>query len=213
MEKRINLSIIIYLVLILAACNPEDLPPSTDESAVLVKEVIASGNGCKDGNVDVHMDEKGENFQITFNEFDLNTSKDLGKKLVRKSCNLAIKLQAKSGKQAIIAAGAIVADVELGGGAKLVINSETFLAGNTGEKIKIELSGKMKDSIVLENLPSDTSKLAIVGCDTTDEVVLRINLSARLRDLKLKEESFVKIESLGDTFNGLKVLSADCKKE
>ena len=172
----------------LTGCDPDDFEPSSQVDYVLGLPDIG-GSGCQSSSI--HISEDGKSVEIDFNEFQIFAGGQY-KSLARATCSAAVPITIPDGYMAVVLPASFDGKYKLKSNSSLKVNSETFLAGKSGQKASLELSGANQGDLELTTSEFENASISECGADTT----LRLNLSLLLKSKNKQEASGVKIEGL-----------------
>ena len=158
------------------------------------------GNGCPAGSVSATVSPDQKSLSLLFDEYVVEAGGDTGKKLARKSCNIAIPVHVPQGFMVSVFKIDYRGYVYQPKGAKTNFSVEYFFAGKKGPKFKKTFKGaKDKDYLIRNKLKARSVVWSACGAD----VNLRVNSSIKVKTNKRKEEALATVDS-ADVKSGIK---------
>lgn len=151
------------------------------------------GSGCPQGSAAVALSPDNTALSILFDEYMAEAGGPNGRRLARKSCNLAIPLHVPQGFSVSLIKTDYRGFNSLPYGAYARFNTEVFFAGHRGPRTQRTFRGQLEDDFFINN-----SNLAIanVWSRCGQDVNLRVNTSILVRTNRRKEEAFTIVDSV-----------------
>jgi len=150
------------------------------------------GNGCPSGSASVTLSPDNKALSIIFDEFIVEAGGFSGKRIARKSCNIAIPVHVPQGFSVSIV------DVDYRGynslprGAMSRFSAEYFFAGRRGPKYRKTFRGSLDDDFTLSN---QLGLVANTWSACGQDVNLRVNTSMMVRTNRGRTEALSTVDS------------------
>ncbi|WP_127716168.1 DUF4360 domain-containing protein [Halobacteriovorax sp. HLS] len=166
--------------------------PAMASGDIQLGEPGYGGTGCPAGTASTVLSPDNKSLSIIFDEFLVEAGGETGKRLDRKSCNIAIPVHVPQGLSVS------VIDVDYRGymmlprGANARFSAEYFFAGARGPRYNKTFRGEMDDDYMISNT------LAVVGqvwSPCGKDVNLRVNSSMTVRTNSRKHEALSTVDS------------------
>lgn len=150
------------------------------------------GNGCPAGSASVTLSPDAKSLSVIFDQFMVNAGGMTGKRIDRKSCDIAIPVHVPNG----LAISIIKVDYRgfnsLPSGASSKFTSEYFFAGTTGPKFIKDFKGPLDRDYLLNNQLSLSST---IWSPCGKDVNLRVNSSMLVQTNSSYEDTFATVDS------------------
>ena len=150
------------------------------------------GNGCPMGTASATLSPDNKALSIIFDEFIVEVGGRNGKRIARKSCNIAIPVHVPNGFSVSII------DVDYRGynslprGARSRFKAEYFFAGRRGPSYLKRFRGSLDDDFILSN---KLGVMANIWSRCGADVNLRVNTSMVVRTNSRRAEAFSTVDS------------------
>ncbi len=157
------------------------------------------GNGCPGGSASAILSPDNSELSVLFDNYIAEAGATTGRRIDRKSCNLAVPVRVPSGYSVAIVQVDYRGYTAIPAGGRNQFDVEYFWAGARGPKISRVFTGPSNDSyIVTDRLLAST--LVWSGCGA--EVNLRINSSMMAQSNSRMEQTIGTVDSV-DVSSGL----------
>lgn len=150
------------------------------------------GSGCPNGSASTTLSPDQKSLSILFDEYIVEAGGEDGKRMARKSCNIAIPVHVPQGYSVSIFKVDYrgYAFVPYGGQGRF--NVEYFFAGRRGPRFRKTFRGEYDDEFMLTN---NLRARALVWSQCGADVNLRVNSSMMMRTNRWKEEALASVDS------------------
>ncbi len=150
------------------------------------------GNGCPGGTVSATLSPDSKSLSLIFDEFVTEAGGQSGKRLDRKSCNIAVPVRVPQGFSVSVFQIDYRGFVSQPRGARSTFNVEYFFAGSRGPRYTKAFNGAMDRDYLLRNQLLATANVwSRCGAD----VNLRVNASMRTQTNRRRAETLATVDS------------------
>lgn len=150
------------------------------------------GTGCPGGSASVTLSPDLKSLSILFDEFIVEAGNAVGKKLGRKSCDIAIPVHVPSGMTVSVLKVDYRGFLSLPRGGETRFTSEYFFAGSNGPKIEKTFRGKKEDDFTISN---ELDLISLVWSPCGKDVNLRVNTSLLVKSNNFGDEAISTLDS------------------
>tara|TARA_B100000749_G_scaffold280899_1_gene281147 strand:- start:246158 stop:246760 length:603 start_codon:yes stop_codon:yes gene_type:complete len=151
------------------------------------------GNGCPAGSASVTMSPDQSQLSILFDEYLVEAGGDYGRRIARKSCNIAIPVHVPQGYSVAILGIDYRGYTYVPRGAQAKLSVEYFFAGRRGPRYSKTFRGPKDDEYLVENnLIASSLVWSACGANT----ILRANTSMMGRTNRHKDELLATVDSV-----------------
>jgi hypothetical protein len=161
------------------------------QESLQLGQPIYGGNGCPQGSASATASPDGRDLSILFDQFQVEAGSN-GKRIDRKSCNLAIPLHVPQGYSVSVFTVDYRGFTSLPYGARALFNAEYFFAGAQGPRVAKNFSGPQSQGYIFTNqLAAEALVWSPCGADTN----LRVNSSMFVQTNRNLEDALATVDS------------------
>lgn len=151
------------------------------------------GNGCPAGSASVAISDDQQSLSVLFDAYSAEAGDTTGRRVDRKSCNLAIPVKVPQGYSvSVIGVDYRGFNAIPGNGANTRFDVEYFWAGSRGPRMSQQYRGPMADIFEIRH---DLIATALVWSSCGADVVLRVNSSATAISNSRMEQTMMTVDS------------------
>lgn len=165
---------------------------SAQAGSIELGQPAYGGNGCPAGSASVTMSPDQSALSILFDDYLVEAGGDTGKRIARKSCNIAIPVHVPQGYSVAILGIDYRGYTYVPRGAQARFNVEYFFAGRRGPRYRKTFRGPVDDEYLLEN---DLVARSLVWSACGAQTILRANTSMMARTNRRKAEVLATVDS------------------
>ena len=161
------------------------------QNAIQLGQPIYGGSGCPQGSASATLSPDAKDVSILFDSFQVEAGPN-GKRIDRKSCNLAIPLHIPQGYSVSIFTVDYRGFTSLPLGGRAMFNAEYFFAGSRGPQAARMFSGPKSENYIFTNqLAAEALVWSPCGADTN----LRVNSSMFVQTNNNLEDAMATVDS------------------
>jgi hypothetical protein len=179
-------------VLLLALLGAASSLYANWENDVRLGEPEYGGTGCPAGSAAVALSPDAKAMSILFDQFVSEAGANTGRRIDRKTCNIAVPVHVPQGYSVSIFQIDYRGFNSLPYGAYSVFNVEYFFAGTRGPNYERRFDGELEDNYLLRNeLAASTHTWSACG----QNVILRANTNMMVRSNAQNESALATVDS------------------
>ncbi|MBI3534404.1 MAG: DUF4360 domain-containing protein [Deltaproteobacteria bacterium] len=159
---------------------------------ISLKNPIYGGSGCPSGTASVTLSPDQKSLSVLFDQYVVEVGKNTGRKLDRKSCNLAIPVHIPQGLSVSIYEVDYRGFNSLPMGARSTFNVEYFFAGSRGPMYRRDFFGPLSTDYTISNT---LEAGAIVWSSCGADVILRVNSNMLVQTNRWNDQALSTVDS------------------
>ncbi len=179
-------------ILSLVATALLSITPSMASEGISLGIPGYGGSGCPQGSASAILTNDGKALSILFDDFIVEAGGDTGKRVARKTCNIAIPVHVPQGFSISIIEVDYRGYNSLPRGARATFTAEYFFAGQRGPRFRKNYRGYTDDEFTISNR---LGIQALVWSKCGADVNLRVNAGMMVRTNRYKEEALSMVDS------------------
>ena len=150
------------------------------------------GNGCPSGSASVTLSPDNKALSILFDEFQVEAGGFSGRRVARKSCNIAIPVHVPQGMSVSIIEADYRGFNSIPRGGMSRFSAEYFFAGKRGPRYRKTFRGGIDDDYTLSNT---LALSALTWSPCGQSVNLRVNTSMMVRTNRMGDDALSTVDS------------------